>query len=159
MEAQVRALSGINTEEAKAQRARLNAELQEKNEDLEDTVRDHIYELQVQGLDDLQQQLQEDLEKWQKELAQNLQMASDTITQAINNTGASVSQIAHAMNELLGQFDLRRSDISDVQYNVGTATRNTKGFVKGTRKVGKNMTAFTMEDGREMIFTNHGILT
>jgi len=159
LEAQVRALNGVAGAEAAAQRARLNAELQEKNEDLEDTVRDHIYELQVQGLDDLQQQLQEDLEKWQKELAQNLQMASDTITQAINNTGASVSQIAHAMNELLGQFDLRRKDISDVQYNVGTATRNTKGFAKGTRKVGKNMTAFTMEDGREMIFTNHGILT
>lgn len=115
--------------------------------------------MQVQGLDDLSTQLQEDLEKWQKELAQNLQMASDTITQAINNTGASISQITNALNEILGQFKITNNDLNKVGYTVGQSTSHTKGFAKGTKRVGSNMQAFTMEDGREMIFTKNGILT
>lgn len=50
---QIAALDGVTDAQSKAEKARLEAELAEKQEDFDDTVKDHVYDLQVEGLDDL----------------------------------------------------------------------------------------------------------
>ena len=86
-----------------------------------------------------------------REIAQNLDKASSTITQAIATTNASRAQILNALNKLLGQFGIKNTDLTGKQY--------TTGFAKGTKRVNKSQSAYLMEDGREMYFTKAGILT
>ena len=86
-----------------------------------------------------------------RELSQNLSKASSTITEAIKNTNASRYQILTALNQLLGQFGINNNTLKSKQY--------TTGYASGTKRVGKTTTAYTMEDGRELIFTKNGILT
>lgn len=79
---QIAALDGVTDAQSRAEKARLEAELAEKQEDFDDTVRDHVYELQVDGLDDLKDQLSEDFEKWSHELSANLDKMSQAIADA-----------------------------------------------------------------------------
>lgn len=69
---QIRGLEGLTDAESKAQKARLEASLKDKQDDLDDTVRDHVYDITVNGLDDLETQLSEDFEKWSNQLSSDL---------------------------------------------------------------------------------------
>ena len=150
LEQQYKALENINTEEAKAQRARLNAQIQEQNDELEDTVRNHVYELQVKGLDDLSQQLQENLDEFIKTISSDLDKMSKVITEAVNNSNKNRTDALKFMSDLFSkQFDV----------NVNAIPMYTKEYASGTKRVPKNMTALTQEDGAEIIVTKHGILT
>lgn len=145
----------MNDAASKGKKAELKQQLAEANEALEDTIRDHVYETQVQGLDDLQTQLQENFDEWVREMALNLEAASDTITTAIENTGEPLYAISTALETLLGEnFGISSGDLANVGYKF-TGT----GYAKGTKRVGTRSTALTMEDGREMILTKNGILT
>lgn len=57
------AIEGVATAEAKAQRARLDAQIQDAQDELDDTVQEHIYSIQVEGLDDLSKTMTELYEK------------------------------------------------------------------------------------------------
>lgn len=150
LEQQARALQNVAGEEAKAQRARLNAQLQERNEDLEDTVRNHIYELQVKGLDDLSEQLQENYEDFIKEISSDLDKMSKVITEAISNSDKNRADALKFMSDLFSkQFDV----------NVNSIPKYTTQYASGTKRVPMNMTALTQEDGSEIIVTKNGILT
>lgn len=50
----------------------MEAQLQEKQDALDDTVKDHIYNLQIDGLDKLSTQLNDDYEKYCKELSSSV---------------------------------------------------------------------------------------
>ena len=90
LEQQIRALEGVAGQEAAAKRANLMAQRKEMQEDLDDTIKEHIYSMQVEGLDDMMNGLQEDLEEWKKELRSDIEKQ----TQAINSIIASVGNSA-----------------------------------------------------------------
>lgn len=167
---QIRGLEGLTDAESKAQKARLEASLKDKQDDLDDTVRDHVYDITVNGLDDLETQLSEDFEKWSNQLSSDLAKMSDAISNAISGTGENYSDMMAGIDYILnniggitsGQYftnqdksNMKNSNSLDTGYNSG----HLKGYAKGTKRVGSNRIAMTNENGREIIVTKDGWIT
>lgn len=167
---QIRGLEGLTDAESKAQKARLEASLKDKQDDLDDTVRDHVYDITVNGLDDLETQLSEDFEKWSNQLSSDLAKMSDAISDAISGAGENYSDMMAGINYILnniggissGQYftnqdksNMKNSNFLDTGYNSG----HLKGYAKGTKHVGSNRIAMTNENGREIIVTKDGWIT
>ena len=167
---QIRGLEGLTDAESKAQKARLEASLKDKQDDLDDTVRDHIYDITVNGLDDLETQLSEDFEKWSNQLSSDLAKMSDAISNAISGAGENYSDMMAGIDYILnniggitsGQYftnqdksNMKSSNSIDTGYNPG----HLRGYAKGTKHVGSNRIAMTNEKGREIIVTKDGWIT
>lgn len=167
---QIRGLEGLTDAESKAQKARLEASLKDKQDDLDDTVRDHVYDITVNGLDDLETQLSEDFEKWSNQLSSDLAKMSDAISNAISGAGENYSDMMAGIDYILnniggitsGQYftnqdksNMKNSNSLDTGYNSG----HLKGYAKGTKRVGSNRIAMTNENGREIIVTKDGWIT
>lgn len=167
---QIRGLEGLTDAESKAQKARLEASLKDKQDDLDDTVRDHVYDITVNGLDDLETQLSEDFEKWSNQLSSDLAKMSDAISNAISGVGENYSDMMAGIDYILnniggitsGQYftsqdksNMKKSNSFDTGYNSG----HLKGYAKGTKRVGSNRIAMTNENGREIIVTKDGWIT
>lgn len=157
LQQQIDALDGVTDAESRAQKARLEAQLKDAQDDLDDTVRDHVYDLQVDGLDDLEDQLKEDFEKWSNELSGNLDKMSKAINDAINNSGASAADAMNTLAEVLKQFNITPDQLGISASNLSAG--NIKKYAKGTDHVGHNSVAMTNENGREIVVTNKGWLT
>ena len=146
LEQQIRALDGVTDAESRAQKARLEAQLQEAKDDLDDTVKEHIYELQVTGLDELSDKLDEDYEKYVNELSSNLEKMTEAINNAINVTAENTANALSLMAKLLEPYGVTPEQIG------------ITGLASGTKYVQKSGTYLTNEEGREIIVTKHGIL-
>lgn len=157
LQQQIDALDGVTDAESRAQKARLEAQLKDAQDDLDDTVRDHVYDLQVDGLDDLEDQLKEDFEKWSNELSGNLDKMSQAINDAINNSGASAADAMNTLAEVLKQFNITPDQLGISASNLSAG--NIKKYAKGTDHVGHNSVCLTNENGREIVVTNKGWLT
>lgn len=148
LNAQLAALEGIDTAEAKRKRAELSAEIEEKETDLSDTIQDHAFDMLSNGLDELKQTLQDNFdEKWE-----NLSLDLNQIQQLINDATELAAQngttISSALNELLKFYGINPVD-----------TKIEGAFAKGTKGVPKDMTALTNERGNEIVVTKTGIIT
>lgn len=154
---QIAALDGVTDAQSRAEKARLEAELAEKQEDFDDTVRDHVYELQVDGLDDLKDQLSEDFEKWSHELSANLEKMSQAIADAVKNVGNNTADAMLSIGKILEQFGIKAGDlgISAEDLNVS----GLKKYHNGAKRVGKDVLAVTNDGGREIIVTKQGVIT
>lgn len=71
---------------------KINKQLADSRQDLDDMIRDHSIELQIAGLDDLQNSISEAYDKYVKELNSNLESitnavsgATDKVTQAVGS--------------------------------------------------------------------------
>ena len=128
---QIAALDGVTDAQSRAEKARLEAELAEKQEDFDDTVRDHIYELQVDGLDDLKDQLSEDFEKWSHELSANLDKMSQAIADAVANVGGNTADALNSIAKILEQFGINAGDMGITQgdLDVSKGESNQKSSV------------------------------
>ena len=131
--------------------------MKDAQDDLDDTVRDHVYDLQVDGLDDLEDQLKEDFEKWSNELSGNLDKMSKAINEAINNSGASAADAMNTLAEVLKQFNITPDQLGISASNLSAG--NIKKYAKGTDHVGHNSIGLTNENGREIVVTRKGWLT
>ena len=125
------ALDGVTDAQSRAEKARLEAELAEKQEDFDDTVRDHVYELQVDGLDDLKDQLSEDFEKWSHELSANLDKMSQAIADAVANVGGNTADALNSIAKILEQFGINAGDMGITQgdLDVSKGESNQKSSV------------------------------
>lgn len=167
---QIRALEGLTDAESKAQKAKLEASLKDKQDDLDDTVRDHVYDITVNGLDDLETQLSEDFEKWSNQLSSDLESMSGAISDAIRDSGMDYDNMETAIGKILKQFGLNPSDYftskdsntikENGRFDSGLNTGHLQGYAKGTKHVGGSpRVVMTNENGREIIVTKKGILT
>lgn len=157
LQQKIDALDGVTDAESRAQKAKLEAQLKDAQDDLDDTVRDHVYDLQVDGLDDLEDQLKEDFEKWSNELSGNLDKMSKAINDAINNSGASAADAMNTLAEVLKQFNITPDQLGISASNLSAG--NIKKYAKGTDHVGHNSIGLTNENGREIVVTRKGWLT
>lgn len=142
---------------------------------LDDTVRDHVYDITVNGLDDLETQLSEDFEKWSNQLSSDLESMSGAISDAIRDSGMDYDDMENAIGKILKQFGLNPSDYftskdtssmkKNGSFDTGFSSGSLQGFTrdkyaKGTKHVGGvPRVATTNENGREIIVTKKGILT
>lgn len=155
---QIAALDGVTDAQSRAEKARLEAELAEKQEDFDDTVRDHVYELQVDGLDDLKDQLSEDFEKWSHELSANLDKMSQAIADAVANVGGNTADALNSIAKILEQFGINAGDMGITQgdLNVSKGESNQKSSVPPVDD--SNIVRFNHVGGQIMI-TENGIST
>lgn len=155
LDQQIAALEGVTDAESKAMKAKLEAQRKEKQDDLDNTVRDHVYDLQVNGLDDLKDQLSEDFDKWSKELTSNFEKATDVINNAVNSVGNNTATVMETLAKILKLYGVNPDDLL-TSNDLG----NLDGYASGTKRVGGvPRLAMTNEKGREIIATKKGILT
>lgn len=157
LQQQIAALDGVTDAESRAQKARLEAQLKEQQDELDDTVRDHVYELQIDGLDDLKDQLSEDFDEWAYNLKSSVEEISNAITEAMQNVGGTTTDALLAMNEILKQYGISVEDLGITPSTIMVS--EMKHYEKGTNRVGRNTVAITNENGRELLVTKDGIVT
>ena len=148
LEAEIAALQGVETAEAKAKRAMYEAQLAESKEDLDDTIQQHMFELSQDALDELKNTLKDAFDdKWDN-INSNLTELTSLMAAANQLTASSAGTIVSTMNQLLGHYG-----IDPVASGVQTA------YASGTRSVPKKLTALTNEDGNEILVTKKGMIT
>lgn len=134
LESKRKALEGVNTAEAKAQKARLDAEIQEKKDSRDDTVKDHIYNLQIDGLDKLSTQLNDDYEKYCKELSSSVDKIEETFTSLSGTISSEGAKIDSTITTILGHYGVKPSDLGLTDSKVAGYAQG--GLVKSVHKNG-----------------------
>ena len=107
-----------------AEKAKLQEELANKQEDLDDTVREHIYNLKVDNLDELQLELNESYEKYVKELSTNFDVIEKLIKEATATVNGSAKEVSDTITKILASYGLKPED-------VGITKGSIAGFASG----------------------------
>lgn len=134
LKSQINALNGVSDAASKAKRARLEAELQEKQDALDDTVKDHIYNLQIDGLDKLSTQLNDDYEKYCKELSSSVDKIEETFTSLSGTISSEGAKIDSTITTILGHYGVKPSDLGLTDSKVTGYAQG--GLVKSVHKNG-----------------------
>lgn len=129
-----RALEGVNTAEAKAEKRRLEAELEEKQDSLNDTIKEHIYSIQIDGLDKLSTQLNDDYEKYCKELSSSVDKIEETFTSLSGTITSESDKIDSTIRNILHHYGV------DDPSTIGATTDKLPGYAQGglVKSVHKN---------------------
>ena len=124
LEAQSRALQGVTDAESKALKAKIDAQIQQKREAQQDTIREHSVSLQTEGLGDLQNQMQENYERWSQEFEANSQQQ----LAVMQNTQMTTQQMSTTMNNMLSAFG---TNMDQLGINVSSVNAATTAAVTG----------------------------
>lgn len=129
-----RALEGVNTAEAKAEKRRLEAELEEKQDSLNDTIKEHIYSIQIDGLDKLSTHLNDDYEKYCKELSSSVDKIEETFTSLSGTITSESDKIDSTIRNILHHYGV------DDPSTIGATTDKLPGYAQGglVKSVHKN---------------------
>lgn len=134
LRSQINALNGVSDAASRAKKARLEAELQEKQDALDDTVKDHIYNLQIDGLDKLSTQLNDDYEKYCKELSSSVDKIEETFTSLSGTISSEGAKIDSTITTILGHYGVNPSDLGLTDSKVTGYAQG--GLVKSVHKNG-----------------------
>lgn len=159
LDQQIQALEGVQTEEGRAQKARLEAQRKESQESLDDTVIQHQYEMQVEGLSDLSNQLQENYETYVKELNRNFDTANKQLDAVNRYLDANQGIIQKAANEIIKGVTGKDIDFSNLSYKSNVWYSEPSKKARGDRRVNSDQIAITQEKGEEMIMYKGGLIT
>lgn len=109
LQAQIAALEGLTDAESKAKRARLEADLAEAQEDLDDTIQQHMFEISSDSLDKLRDTLEEAHEDEWKEITGDL----EKLLAYVDNINSSVGndQIDANVKEVLREIGIQFKEI------------------------------------------------
>lgn len=146
LESRRRALLGVTSAEGKAELARLEAELAEKEETRDDTIKDHIYQLQVDGLDDLKTELTENYEKYVEQLTKSVDEIEKILGEVSDTISSSASEVSDTINTILAHYGVTTSDLG-LDDDIPHAA--TGGLVKATKRAGDDGLA-TLAIGEEV---------
>lgn len=149
LEQQIRALDGMTDAESRAQKARLEAERQELQDELDETVNDHLYDLQIQGLDDLKVELQENYDNYVNELNSNLDTIVSAVGDATKLISGSLNTVNTTVQKLLNSYGVSGLTLESL---------GVKSFASGTTRVGYKGFARTQENGREIVLRDGSVL-
>lgn len=134
LRSQINALNGVSDAASRAKKARIEAELQEKQDALDDTVKDHIYNLQIDGLDKLSTQLNDDYEKYCKELSSSVDKIEKTFTSLSGTISSEGTKIDSTITTILGHYGVKPSDLGLTDSKVTGYAQG--GLVKSVHKNG-----------------------
>lgn len=146
LKSQIAALNGVTDSASKAQKARLEAELAEKTETRDDTIKDHVYQLQVDGLDELKTELSENYEKYVEELVKNVGDIEKVLNQVSNTVTASAKDVIGTIDDILKHYGVTTTQLG-IQDAIPHAA--TGGLVKATKRAGDDGLA-TLAIGEEV---------
>lgn len=147
LNAQLAALEGINTLEANAKRRKLQVEISEKQEDLDDTVREHMFEMSKDALDDLKEALQDAFDdKWEK-VGYDVKRIADLMSAANVLSQESAATINSTLTSLLKYYGIDAAE-----------TGIDKAFASGTPSVTHKLKGLIGEKGSEIATTKKGLI-
>lgn len=145
---QIAALNGVTDAASRAEKARLEEQLQDAFDSRDDTIKDHIYTLKVDGLEDLSDTLDENYEKYVKELVQDIGKIEDALKDVTNTIQNSSTDILGTWKEILQHYGVSASDLGISNSNLtGFATG---GLVKAVRRNGDAGIA-SLKPGEEVV--------
>ncbi len=73
-------------------------------EELDDAVKEHIVNLRIDGLTDLSTKLQENYEKYVKDMAINVNHAADLVSNSADNLSKVLDNVNSSFNAYLKSF-------------------------------------------------------
>ena len=114
MQMQIEALNGVSTAEAKAQKALLQEQIQGLEEDLADTQAEHIYQMQIDGLNEQKEILQDIYDTF----IDSLNKCLDTEQEIISSATYLAVNSTQAVNDLLKEIANARGYDIDYIGNV-----------------------------------------
>ena len=100
MQMQIEALNGVSTAEAKAQKALLEEQLSDLEEDLADTQADHIYQVQIDGLNEQKEILQDIYDKFVDSLNKCLDTEGTIISNATVLSQNSIESVRKLLDDI-----------------------------------------------------------
>lgn len=112
----------------------MEAQLQEKQDALDDTVKEHIYNLQIDGLDKLSTQLNDDYEKYCKELSSSVGEIEKVFASLSGTITAEGAKIDSTITTILEHYGIKPGDIG--LNNTSITGYATGGLVKSVHKNG-----------------------
>ena len=118
--AQIKALENVNTAEAKAKVASLRSELNEKQDSLAETKKEHEYEVITQALDELSTQLHDDVESTNKTIEETMKDYYDKVSKLIASAEGVDS------SKLLGNILERTLGLSGTVVDIGNILEDIK---------------------------------
>ena len=124
IKSKIAALEGLTDAESMAEKAKLQEELATKQEDMDDTVREHIYNLKLDNLDELELELNESYEKYVKELSTNFDVIAKLVKEATSIVNGSAKEVSDTITKILASYGLKPSD-------VGITKGSIAGFANG----------------------------
>ena len=127
MQMQIEALNGVSTAEAKAQKALLQEQIQGLEEDLADTQAEHIYQMQIDGLNEQKEILQDIYDTFIDSLNKCLDTEQEIISSA---TYLAVNSV-QAVNDLLKEIANARG--YDINYIGNTLPHFADGGLVKSR--------------------------
>lgn len=148
LEQQERALQNSAAAEDKAMLARIRAQKQEAQEALDDTVRDHIYNLQVDGLDDLKTELQDNYDKYVKDLSRNLELITESVDGATQTVTGALNTVNDTVKTLLKSYGVT---------GLNNESIGLPKFASGSRRVGRSGYGLTNETRDEIVVGDRGV--
>lgn len=130
MQMQIEALNGVSTAESKAQKALLEEQLSDLEEDLADTQTNHVYQVQIDGLNKQKEILQDIYDKF----VDSLNKCLDTEKDIVNSASSLATNSIEAVNKLLR--DIANARGFDISYIEGAQNSKTiPHFANGGRVV------------------------
>ena len=101
---QIAAMSGDDTDATKARVKQLNEQLREAQEELDETRKDHQYDMINQGLDDQEKDFKEKQDKRIADLESSLQAQNEAINSALAYTTAEYAKTANILEGISAEF-------------------------------------------------------
>lgn len=147
LQSQIAALEGVSDAASRAKRAKLQEELADKQEDLNDTLFDHNIQLSQDALDDLKEILQTEFDDKWEDITQDLDKMQELLTAANDLTSANMSNVNASLDKLLSFYGI----------NTGR-TGVMDSYASGSKRITKTGRALTNENGDEIIVTDYGLI-
>lgn len=117
LKAQIQALQGVTNDAAKAQRAKLQAQLAEAEEELKDTIRQHQYEATSQGYDQLSEDSQEALDNTIKQLEANADQQDQIVNMMLDRLKTHYSDAYTSIQDIISSTGTVIGDVANSSIN------------------------------------------
>lgn len=146
LEAEIAAMQNVDDAYTKAELARKQAELDELKEARDDTIIEHNYEIQSNGLDELQEDLQTKYDEYIDGIGRNFESIEGIVGNAKGMFAKSFNAISNSMYSLLQSYGIDPNSTGI----TWTKISDTEGFATG----GIIRSNYTGQDDRILVRVN-----
>ena len=148
LQKQKQALEGLTDKESQAKLQKLNKQIKEAQETLNDTITDHSFDLKIDGLDDLKQDISDAYDEYVKQLNANLEAITSTVTDATDTVVGSLGTVTEAITKLLSSYGVSGLNTDTIGY--------TRQYARGTKNHPGGSAIVNDGNGPEMIVLKDG---
>ena len=125
LQKQAQALEGLTDKESQAKLQKLNKQIKDAQDALNETITDHSFDLKIDGLDDLKNEISDAYDKYVKELNANLDAITSAVTDATGTVVGALGTVEEVIMKLLNSYGVSGLDTNSIGY--------TRQYAKGTK--------------------------